>query len=299
MDEEQKLLRFRAADGFLVSGLLTTSGSENREAMLKTPVLLQIHGLLGHFLARGTPRLLPQALLDRGFNSLSINTRLASGGQIIGQGIFDDTIHDLDASVELLVEEGFENIFVHGYSLGASMVLYWAANREDSPAKGLALEGAAFSLPDSRKKRWARYGSSPTYNEVYEQAKALLGIDPRKASNDEVFAVYQSAGPSRQPTDSEIYTYKTWWFMLGPEAHNAMSHRQIAKVQVPMLLMRGEHDELVEEWEPEALAKIARDAGKVSVRVRQIRGAGHDCMENADEMLGELVGMMSGPTGSS
>jgi alpha-beta hydrolase superfamily lysophospholipase len=72
-----------------------------------------------------------------------------------------------------------------------------------------------------------------------------------------------------------------------------MTHRHIGKVNVPMLMLRGEHDELVEGWEAEALAQIVQEAGRTSVRVRQIPGAGHDCMENSEEMLRAIVQMMS------
>lgn len=286
-------MRFRAADGFLIAGLLVTNEYNRKEEIVQIPVLLQVHGLLGHFLARGTPRLLPHALLRHGFNSLSINTRLACAGQMTGQGIFDDTINDIDAAIELLVQEGFQRIFLLGYSLGASMVVHWAANRQHPRVNGLILEGTGFSLPDSRRKRWEKWGSSPTYTEVYERAKVLLGADPYHAPDDEVFVACQSSGPSREPIHSEIYTYKTWWFLMGPEAWNAMTYRHIGKVSVPMLLLRGEHDPLVEAWESKALAQIVQEAGGASIRIRQIPGAGHDCMENSEEMLKEIVEMMS------
>ena len=237
--------------------------------------------------------MLPHALLADGFNSLAINTRLAAAGQMTSRGVFDDTIYDIDAALGLLVEEGFQRIFLLGYSLGASMVVHWAANRQHPHVQGLILEGVAFSLPDSRRKRWEKWGSSPTYAEVYERAKALLGADPYRAVHDEMFVAYQAAGPTREPLHSEIFTYKSWWFMMGPEAFNAMAHRHIGKLTVPVLLLRGEHDPLVEAWETEALAQIVRDAGRTSIRASQIAGAGHDCMENSEEMLKEIVEMMS------
>ena len=289
----QRLLRFRAADGFLISALLVTNASSSPADMLQIPILLQVPGMIGHFLARGTPRLLPHALLAHGFHSLSINTRLASAGQMTSHGIFDDTIHDLDAAIELLVQQGFQKIFLLGYSLGASMVVHWAAHRQHPRVRGLILEGVGFSLPDSHRTRWEKWGSSPTYTEVYERAKAILGADPYHAPDDEVFVVYQASGSSREPIHSEIYTYKTWWFMIGPEAHQAMTHRHIATVTVPVLLLRGAHDELVESWEPEALARIVHAAGRANIRVRQIPGAGHDCMENPEAMVQEIVQMMS------
>ena len=61
---EQHLIRFRAPDGFLVTSHLLTKEFDRGEKNLDTPLVLHIHGLLGHFLARGTPRLLPHALLE-------------------------------------------------------------------------------------------------------------------------------------------------------------------------------------------------------------------------------------------
>jgi pimeloyl-ACP methyl ester carboxylesterase len=291
--EKQSLLSLSAQDGFLVNGLLVTREYQKIEEVLGIPILLQIHGLLGHFLARGTPRLLPHALLEQGFNSLSINTRLASAGQITGKGIFDDTILDIDASVDFLARTGFRNIFVLGYSLGSSMLVHWATQRQPENVRGLILEGPGFSGPDSKKRRFEEYGSRPTYQEIFEQAQAVLGDDPYNSPHDEVFVVYRATGPSQEPLHSEIYTYKTWWFMVGPEAHAAMIYKHIGRIKLPLLLIRGEHDPLIEPWEPEALANLAREAGNTAVRVRQIPGAQHDCMENSEAMLKEIVDMFS------
>lgn len=293
MHERQTLLRFRADDGFPITAWLVTPHEEKKEDVLGIPVLLQIHGLLGHFLARGTPRLLPHALVEHGFHSMSINTRLAYAGQMTSRGIIDDTIKDIDAAVAFLTGEGFRNIFILGYSLGAAMLVYWAAHREHPSVRGLVLEGGHYSLPDSLRKRSAKWGSVPTYDEVYAKAKAVLGDDPYHSANDETFVVYRASGPSREPIHSEIFTYKTWWFMAGPEAHNAMACKHIGKINSPILMIRGENDELVESWEPDALAQIALEAGNTHVRVRQIPHAGHDCMENADEMLKEIGDLMS------
>ena len=293
LPKEHSLVRLTTQDGFLVNGLLVTREYRKKEEILGIPILMQIHGLLGHFLARGTPRLLPHALLEQGFNSLSINTRLASAGQITGKGIFDDTPKDIDVAVEFLTKAGFRNIFILGYSLGAAMLVHWAAHRQPRNVRGLILEGAAFSGPDSKKRRFASYGSRPAYEEIFEKALAVLGDDPYNSPHDEVFVVYRATGPTLEPLHSEIYTYKTWWFMSGPEAHSAMIYKHIGQIKVPILLIRGEHDPLTEPWEPEALANLAREAGNTAVRVRQIPGAHHDCMENSEAMLKEIIAMLS------
>ena len=151
----QQLIRFSASDGFLVNALLLTSDGEANSTRDR-PMLLQVHGSLGHFLARGTPRLLPAALAERGIDSLSINTRLASAGQITGEGIFPDTSKDIEAAVRFLTEAGFERIFVLGYSLGASMVVYWAAGATHSAVRGLVLEGCPYSIAAAKLERWRR-----------------------------------------------------------------------------------------------------------------------------------------------
>jgi len=289
--ERQDLIRLETKDGFTVSALLVTSKYEKRRDIANVPVLLQIHGLLGHFLSRGTPQLLPHALLERGYSSMSINTRLAFAGQITGKGIFDDTVYDIDAALEFLEYEGFKNIFILGYSLGASMVVHWAANRPHKNIKGLILEGVHHAIPDSWRKDLAKWGSSPTYDEIYKRAKKALGKDPKKSPNDETFVVYQSRGPNREPINSEVFTYKTWWFMSGPEATNAMAHKHIDKIKIPVLILRGEGDFLIENWESEALAKILRESGNFHVKIKEIPNAKHDCMENPDEMLKEIVTM--------
>jgi len=289
---KQQLIRFKASDGFLVNALLLTNSGE-RNPSRDRPMLLQVHGSLGHFLARGTPRLLPHALAERGIDSLSINTRLAGAGQITGKGIFPDTSKEIEAAVRFLTEAGFERIFVLGYSLGASMVVYWAAGPGHSPVRGLVLEGCPYSIPASKLERWRKYGASPTYEEVYARAKELLGDDPYSSANDEIFVAYQSIGPTHSPGDDEIFTYKTWWFVCGPEAFGTMTYRHIAKIDLPMVLMRGDSDPLVAEWVPEALTTIAREAGNRNVSVVRIPTAHHDCMENSEAMLDAIERLVS------
>src|ERR1700757_3327548 len=107
---KEVLMSFQTTDGFQLDALLLLMELDNKEDILSTPVILYIHGVLGHFLARGTPRLLPPALLEHGISSFSVNTRMAFMGQIMGEGIFDDAINDLDEAVGQLKKEGFRQI---------------------------------------------------------------------------------------------------------------------------------------------------------------------------------------------
>lgn len=288
-DEHQNLLRFKTTDGHEMVGFLVTQEQYTKKDILDCPIILQIHGLLGNFLARGTPRHFPPEIIKHGVSSLSINTRLAFAGQMTSRGILDDTIHDIDAAIAFLRYSGFKNIFLLGYSLGVSMALNWAANRDHSFIKGIILEGAHYSIPESQKKYYEKWGSDPSYDELSETAKNVLGDEPHKSANDETFVIFGSRGPDRTPMSSEIYTYKSWWFMGGPEAEAAMNHKNIGLVKSPILFLRGEHDFLVEDWEADKLAEIARAAGNKDVRVALIPGAKHDCMENPEAMIREVM----------
>ncbi len=293
ISEKQRLIRLRASDGNLITSLLLASDYVKLDDILGTPILLQIHGLLGHFLARGTPRLLPHALLERGFSSMSLNTRLAFAGQFTGKGIFDDTLMDIDAAFDFLNDTGFENIYILGYSLGASMLAYWMAERRPQSVRGIVLEGIHYSTSEAQRARLKKWGGSPTYEEIYQRARDILGDDPYNSNRDEVFVVYRARGPSAQPTDNEIFTYKTWWFMMGPHAYGAMGSRHIPKIETPILFLRGENDFIVDQWEVDELIKLAREAGNRNIRLRVVPDARHDCMENAEVMLEEIVGMMN------
>jgi pimeloyl-ACP methyl ester carboxylesterase len=293
MPERQTLLRLAARDGFLVHAYLVEAASRAGRDGREQPLLVQVHGSLGHFLARGTPRLLPHALQERGCHSLSINTRLASAGQMTSRGIFDDTPKDIEAAMAFARDEGFRNVFVLGYSLGAAMVVYWAATHDHPQLRGLILEGVSRSIPDRHRREALAWGSVPTYEEIHARARSLLG-----AASDETFVVYRSRGPTRGPNHSEVFTYRTWWHMVGPEAHRAMAYRHIAGIRLPMLMLRGEKDELTGPDDPEELARRAREAGNRHVRVRQLPGAGHDCMENAEAMLDEIEGWLAEHGGS-
>jgi pimeloyl-ACP methyl ester carboxylesterase len=218
---------------------------------------------------------------------------MAFMGQIMGDGILDDTINDLDASLELLKKKGFRKIFIFGYSLGANIVAYYASKRTDPSIKGLILEGCAFSLPDAQRKRWEKWNSLPSYDEVYSKAKQILGPDPYKSSNDQIFIVYRAWGPTLNPFHIEILTYKTWWFMRGPEAYNAMTYKLVSNIKIPILFLQGENDDILGASEATELASLVREAGNPNLTVKYIPRAKHDCMENPDETVTAIVNWLS------
>lgn len=277
---DKKHIVFEASDGFETDGLLLTRNTDSEEDLFDSPVILILHGELGHFISQVTPKLLPGYLYDRGLSSFTINTRMANIGQKTGEAIFDDAIMDVESAVEVLTTMGFQRIYILGYSLGSNLAVYYASQHENPCVWGIILESCTYSLPDSHKKRLEKWGGAPSYEEIYEKAKEILKPDPYRSLNDTLVVVSRAWGPTPKPTHFGIFTFRTWWFMKGPEATKTRAYELIPKVKIPILLLRGENDRLIENWETTELAAIANKSGNKDVTIKYIPDARHDCMEN-------------------
>ena len=291
--KQRKLLTFTTRDGFEVNALLITPNFETESELFENPIIINVHGVLGNFLARGTPQILPPALLAKGVSTLSINTRLGFLGQIMGDGIFDKSDQDIEESIKVLVDMGFKNIYILGYSLGANLAVYYATKSQDKNIKGLILEGCSYSLPDSQKRRLEKNKSIPQYDDIYKRAKQILGPDPRSEVNDQIFIIYRAWGNSFNPEDVEMFTYRTWWFMRSPEAVFAKTCDLIEQVKVPILFIHGEIDNVVDIWEPKDLMGILKKTGNTDVELVYIPEAKHDCMEKPEATVDAITGWIS------
>jgi len=293
VSRQRRLLSFPAEDGFVINAVLVSGEFKREEDLYDAPIVLLVHGVLGHFLARGTPRLLPNAFVENGISSFSINTRMAFTGQMFGSAIFDESIMDIEAAVNVLVKEGFRKIIILGWSLGANISVYYAVNNPHPNVKGLILEGCSSSLPLSNKRRLEKWNSIPSYDHIYDIARKVLRPDPVTTQNDRVFIVYRAWGPTFDPSDVELFTYRTWWFMRSPEAYNAKTNEIIAKVKIPVLFIHGENDYIVGHEEPKSLVDILNKAGNKDVQLTFIPDAKHDCMENPSATLDTLIEWLS------
>ncbi|NIP32020.1 MAG: hypothetical protein GTO02_21435, partial [Candidatus Dadabacteria bacterium] len=77
VEEQKRLLTYYTDDGFEVNSLLISPQFESEKDLYNNPIIINVHGVLGNFLARGTPQILPPALKKEGISTLSVNTRLA------------------------------------------------------------------------------------------------------------------------------------------------------------------------------------------------------------------------------
>ncbi len=233
------------------------------------PVILRLHGTLGNLLDE-TEHEFPGILAAEGFSSLTMNTLLANLGLFFGFGIYDDTMPQIDKACEFLRKLGFKKIVIAGHGLGGCMAIRYAALRKDPyefPAvAGIIAIATPYSLPQTIRRRWKRFGSKPTYGEVYGRAKRIFKPATREeASRDESFVVKQAHGKTYLPEHSEVYTLKTWWSLASPEAEGTKAYKHIGRAQVPILLVHALQDDVIEHREVEDLGQVAIDAGNSDV----------------------------------
>ena len=142
-------------------------------------------------------------------------------------------------------------------------------------------------MPDSIRRRWVRFNSEPSYEEVYEEAKEIIKPGKEGTGQDRTILIYKARGESYRPEHTEIYTYRTWWHLAGPEAKYAMGYRKIANIKVPILLIQGWYDEVVKTEETHQLSQIAIHAGNTDVSAFYVN-AGHT-FDGKEEELGDII----------
>jgi pimeloyl-ACP methyl ester carboxylesterase len=256
----------------------------------KEPVVIHIHGFLGNFL-EGSQRYLPPILAEAGYSSLSINTRMATFGLFFGYGIIDDTIPQIDTAIVYLKNMGYTKIILSGYSLGSSIVLRYASLRND-PSQFPALQGVIalstpYSTADTIRNRWNKWGSNPSYDEIYRRVKETLKPDPYTSAEDRTVIIYRARGDTLNPEHTELYTYKTWWYLAGPEAESSKCYKQIAGIRIPILLIQGSEDAELGPGEASDLARVAQNAGNKDVSAFYLN-ANHN-FDGKEEELGETI----------
>lgn len=277
MAVERHLVSLTADDGETHDALLEVderaARARHRSTGRRTAVV-HVHGIMGNFLV-GTLRFLPAPIARAGFPILVCETRMGNVGQLFGDAIFDDALRDIEAALRWLREQNYDQIILSGYSSGATLATRYAAVHHDPNVRGLLCLGNPWGLPQSLQRRSERFGARPNYRDLVSHVRRAIGHDPNDADADRMFVIEQSRGPSPQPRDSEVYTYRTWWTSRGPNATSAMAFRQIGQVWTPILLIQGTADEVVDPDEAWALADVARKAGNHDVQVVPIPGAKH------------------------
>lgn len=262
-----------------------------KEHLENKPIIVRLHGIIGNLLDE-TEHFLPAVLAHEGYSSITMNTLLANLGLFYGFGIFDDIMPQIDAVCDLVRGMGFQKLVLAGHGLGGCMAIRYGALR-NNPDKfpdilGVIAIATPFSMPAKIRRRWERFGSEPEYTEVYRWAQRLFKPEPgEEPARDETIVIKKAHGPTHLPEHTEIYTLKTWWALAGPEADGAKAYKHIGDIKVPLLLMQGLHDDIIEPYEVVDLERVAQEAGNPDVSAYYLAG-GHTFEGNHAD-LGQII----------
>jgi len=263
----------------------------HKEHLENKPIVIRLHGIIGNLLDE-TEYFLPAFLARQGYSSITMNTLLANLGLFYGFGIFDDVIPQIDAVFDFVRGMGFQKLVLAGHGLGGCMAIRYGALRSD-PVKypdiiGIIAIATPYSLPDTISRRWERFASEPEYAEVYRRARRLFHPEPKEEpAEDRTIVVKRAHGSTQLPEHTEVYTLKTWWALAGPEAEGAKAYKHIGAIRVPLLLVQGLHDEIIEPRETKDLEGLAQDAGNPDVSAAYL-AAGHTFQGQHAE-LGKII----------
>jgi alpha-beta hydrolase superfamily lysophospholipase len=263
----------------------------HKEHVEKKPIIIRIHGTIGNLLDE-TEHFLPTVFAHEGYSSITMNTLLANLGLFYGFGIFDDVIPQIDAVCDFVRGMGFRKLVLAGHGLGGCIAIRYGALR-NNPVKypdilGVIAIATPYSMPDTIHRRWKKFASEPEYVEICRWAQRLFNPEHgEEPARDKTIVVRKAHGSTSLPEHTEIFTLKSWWALAGPEAEGAKTHKHIGNIKLPILLIQGLHDDIIEPREAADLEHLAKEAGNTDVSSSYL-AAGHT-FEGKHAELGQII----------
>lgn len=235
--------------------------------------VLMVHGFGGNFY-EGVNAYLPQALAARGLPALALNMRDHDNPP--RRGRFEDNRTDIEAGVGALAPHAPNGTVVIGHSLGTNRVLYYQVEAQDPRVRGLVLlagPGNAFE--------WnaALFGRERALAQVAEAQRLV-----EQGKRGEWMAV------DLGPLGKAWYTAEYLLSLRGP-ASRSDPFANIARVQVPILIVHGTGDRLADHRVADRLKAAAQGA---PVSLVKIPGAGHGFAEHREQLVEAVAEWLAG-----
>ena len=170
------LVSVRTRDGVVLDGVAAHPRGRRRTA------LVWLHGL-GSTFSSGQPliRALSARLNAAGIGYLKLDSRghgtvARAGRRLVGAAFerFEDSRHDIRASIRLATASGYRRVILAGHSTGANKALHYMARTADRRVAGLILAGPIADVAGERK----RIGRRELGRRV-AVAERLLARDPQ------------------------------------------------------------------------------------------------------------------------
>src|SRR6516225_8544248 len=210
------------------------------------PVIVIVHGLEGSSDSNYARGIAGKAFV-RGFHSIRMNQRNCGGTEQLTPTLYNSGLSgDYRAVLMELMEEGFEQIFFVGYSMGGNLVTKMAGELgEEAP---MQLQGVATVCPALDLSRSAD-ALELRENYLYQRhfVSGLMGRYRRKAELFPGRYAKNGFGPIRTVREfDDAITAPAFGFKDAEEYYeSAGAKRVIACVRVPLLVVTAQDDPFV------------------------------------------------------
>lgn len=280
------LVTVRSPDGLDDDALLHRDERAMQARVRRTgrrTAVVHLHGNQGNF-SVGALRWMHGPVAATGVPVLSLETRLGNVSQIFGGALLSDAVRDVEGAIGFLASEGYDAVVLSGYSLGAVLAVRAAAGPLELELRGVVGLSTSEDMPAATRRRMDLCAATPSYAEMVELTRPVSG----RPQDDFPVVVRRAFLPRDTPRAAGAYTARTWWHSRGPAATDAQPRRWIGRVGVPVLLVQGDADSILDPGEAAALQQHARAAGKDDVEVVMVAGADHSFAGHQDELIAAM-----------
>ena len=246
---------------------------------LSSPVVLIVHGFLGHYGMEIISNS-QQVLLDNGLSSLAINLSLGVDNR---KGFYhceephrhvqDNALPEIQAWVDWLKQRGTTDIVLYAHSRGANESIVYMAEQGDAAVKHLVL--MAPGVDDSKTSFEQRYGS------VFDETLTRMIEARQDGRGSELFdGVDFWYCPQANVTPDSFLSY------YGEDSRFRLIKDYFGKLPVPALVIFGTQDDVVVS----GLEIMKSVADGKRVQLHTVDGAGHFFLDfNLDEAIERML----------
>jgi pimeloyl-ACP methyl ester carboxylesterase len=242
-----KFLAIKAIDGSKIDAALW---QPDNVPPSRATVIVQVHGS-GSNLAELPLRAVARALSPKGYAALTISTR--GHDQYLNTDNFFDMRKDIEAAVATAKALGYTSIVLHGHSLGTIQVEYYAATNWDPAIKAVILTGPFAKLP------WKSRNILIQNEDIYKKlgAAAHSALTAGKAGEILPMRMPYLGGRQTAVTAQHFLTYRD------EQTSAADGTYWIARIPLPILLLRDAADGIILPFEPHMLLSAAHAEGSL------------------------------------
>ena len=285
-----EFVRFFTDDNVELQGLYFAPSSARARAGV-----VHVHGLAGTFYENRFVDHVAKALVDRGYAFLTFNNRghdyacdllkkEDEGWTYVDGGgayeVFVDCVHDIDAALQVMQDQGVDRVCLLGHSSGANKVVFYQSRRKHEHVQGVIL------LSPNDDVGLHRHAVGEDFEELLQTARGMVA---------------EGRGDHLMPEGS-FFAYPisadTYLAFFGPESKRdtfpfrnpQAEFEELAAIACPLLILFGNVNEYVLQDLDETVALMERKA-KASSRVDTgiIDGAPHSYLGREQE-LSRVIG---------